>query len=363
MAWFRRPKSDPPVEASLPVPAAEPVAGRGEPGAVAQFWRWWQQSGADEVARALDEHDALKVVSLVGDHLGQVHPDLTWELAAGVPGSARALVVTPNGDPRLRAVARRWRRGAPPPDERWCFSDTRLPALDLTDRRVDLGGVSFEVSQARVMTLIEGDQVDVQVYHPGLAGLDRRSRRELCALVLDSVIGEAAVDTWVRYIDAVAEADGTMDLATFRERMERLADNYPLTGPRRAWWVRRSVDLDGEFYVRRQQPMRSGARPDFDTHVRLVVPYPSDPDRSGFHDVDTSRRLAAFAHRVEGILGPEGQLVATETRPGRRIMHFYVDGSTAAPRKVQAVAETWADGPVTCEAILDPAWEAVTHLS
>ena len=362
MAWFRRVKSDSPG-VDIPDTAAEPLmTAEGQPDSVLDFWSWWQRAGATEIAQALDEHDALRVVSLLSGELRRVHPGLRWELASGVAGSARALVVTPNGDPRLRPVARRWRRAAPPADELWCFSDTHLPAADLTERRVELAGESFDVSQARVAASIDGDQVDVQIYHPGLDGLDRRSRRELCALVIDSVIGEAAVDTWIRYIDASSHVDGTMDLPAFRGLMDRLARNYPLTGSRRVWWVRRGIDLDGEFFVRRQQPMRSGARPDFDTHVRLVVPYPSDPDRFGFHDLDTSRRLTAFEQRLEEALGADGQLVATETRPGRRVMHCYADSGTDASRRVCPVAWAWPDGSVTCDETFDPAWEAVSHL-
>ena len=152
------------------------------------------------------------------------------------------------------------------------------------------------------------------------------------------------------------------DLPAFRGLMDRLARNYPLTGSRRAWWVRRGIDLDGEFFVRRQQPMRSGARPDFDTHVRLVVPYPSDPDRFRFHDLDTSRRRTAVGQRLAGARGAAGQLGATETRPGRRVMPCYADSGADASRRVCPVAWAWPDGSVTCDETFDPAWEAVSHL-
>jgi len=45
-----------------------------------------------------------------------IHPDLQWEFAKG-RGSRIALVVSPGGNPRVRAAAARWLAEAPAPDD------------------------------------------------------------------------------------------------------------------------------------------------------------------------------------------------------------------------------------------------------
>lgn len=362
MAWFRRKRDEVPLATPTQLTAVqpEPDAG-GDP--IDDFWQWWSHGGAGEVGTALQANDALTVVGLLTARLNRVHEDLVWELVPGTAGSAHALVVTAAGDPRLRSIARRWVNRAPEADLHWCFADGRLPVGDLSERRVAIAGQSVELAEARIAAVIDGAQVDVEVFHPAMPGLDRAARRALCSLVVTNALGEPTTDVWIRYVDAASTVpDAAMTLETFRGLVGRLAANYPLSGPRRVWWVTRRLDWDGEFFIRRQQPLRAAGRPELDTHIRVAVPYPGDPDRDGFHDPGTSARMGIYEESLEAALGEHGQLIATETRPGRRILHLYADSTTDALERVRAATPAWSDGTAVLDVTFDPAWEAVGHL-
>ncbi|HRW19086.1 MAG TPA: hypothetical protein P5181_09605 [Dermatophilaceae bacterium] len=380
MAWFRRKKSD-------AAPMAESGAALDPSVPERAFWSWWCAEGATAVAHAIDARDVHGIVDLLSGPVEAMHRELHWELGPGEAGSQHVLVVSAGHDPRLRAIARRWLLAAPAADEVFCYSDGRIAQTRATEPTAAIGvqpaerteriehltvsndapvapdatDPAIDLEQVVIGATARGARVDLELYHPGLLGLDRAGRRRVTAELLTAALGESAADTWIGDVDHVETApERPTSVEELRELVERVAAKHPLSGPNRVWTVTRGVDLNGEYFVRHMEPLVAAGRPDLDTHVRLVVPYAAAS--GGFYDVRQAGLLGELETSLEDGLGETGQLVASENRPGRRVLHFYVDGTTAASAVLQKDLDSWAEGPIVCDVAFDPAWEAVGHL-
>ena len=169
--------------------------------AIRRFWSWWRAKGARATAAAIEAGEPERMFNRMARHLTAIHPGLIWEFAPGTD-SKHVLVVTSSGDPVLRAITSRWRMAAPRANKVWAYSSFRLPAADPATSVLTLGGAQIDVTSATVLADVSGSYVDVTMYHPRFTELPADQHLLTAFLLLDTVLGEAAVDTWVGTVTA-----------------------------------------------------------------------------------------------------------------------------------------------------------------
>jgi hypothetical protein len=331
--------------------------------AIDEFWAWWRAAGARESAEAIAAGDPERTATMLSRRVHAVDKGLAWELGPGSAGSEHVLTVTPDGNPDLRAVARRWRLAAPASDAVWEFSDTRRPAADVEGAALVLDGVEIDLASARVAARVDGHAVDVTVHHPAFGRLPEQRRTMAAFLLLDWAVGEADVEAWV---GAVATTTVTP------------LDPVPMTGLRAVVRQLRELNTDGDgnpgwvllqgegrngvaVVAGVQVPLKAVTAPHYDTHVAIAVPYTEQTD-AGFPGPAAFAAVRELENLLAERLGSSGRLVAHETSAGIRILHFYVDGTTPAAGQLRAAVTGWQQGRVRVDVAHDPAWKRVAHL-
>jgi hypothetical protein len=345
MALFRR---------NRPVVAASPQG-------IEDFWVWWAQIGARDVAAAVAADDLGSVEKLVSDAVEGVHPGLAWEVGSG-SDARNVLVVTAAGDPRLRAIARRWLRLAPTADPVWEYTDTRPPARGLDGATLDLDGRRVALREITVGWQMDEERarVDVLLHHPALAAVPEEARTEITLLVLDHLLGEEAVELWLGAIaPSVERPEGATGLESLRDAVRALAAQH--SGPEPTWQLIQARTPSGQpVLAAARVPLSSAVAPELDEHVRVELPYP--PNEAGLPDDDALQELRDLEDRIEAVLGRDGQVVAHETSGGQRTLHVYVDRTTDAHDRVLSAISTYPFPQVRTTTAHDPDWSAVGHL-
>jgi hypothetical protein len=200
-----------------PAPARPDVAAR----AVA-FWQGWYEL-LPEVSAALGDREPQRVENQLCDLVATVHPELHFSLERG-QRAIYALVVSGQEDPRLRPYTDAWRAAAPPEDAIWEYHDSVPPVPDPTLVTVNLGAHRIPLADVRVVAQVDGDVVDVAVYHPEMAALDDAARDAMTYLPLDAALGERLAAEHLRRVEtASTEPADTIGLLELRSLVQGLA--------------------------------------------------------------------------------------------------------------------------------------------
>jgi hypothetical protein len=212
MKWFRRRKAEDVVPAHLP--NADEAARR--------FWERWFEL-VPVVSAALGDGEPHRVEDELKFLVEGLHPDLVFSLEQGHM-AMYALVVTGQEDPRLRPYTDAWIKAAPPADMVWEFHDSVPPVPDPTEVVVNLGEVKMRLGDYRVVAQVDGDVVDVAVYHPALSELSDQQRQTMTFLPLDVTLGERLAGERLRRVEtAQLEPEGTISLLELRSLVRELA--------------------------------------------------------------------------------------------------------------------------------------------
>jgi hypothetical protein len=196
------------------VPNAEEAARR--------FWERWFEL-VPVVSAALGDGEPHRVEDELDALVKSLHPDLMFSLEQGHM-AMYALVVTGQEDPRLRPYTDAWIQNAPPTDMVWEFHDSVPPVPDPTEVVVNLGQVKMRLGDYRVVAQVDGDVVDVAVYHPALAELSEQQRQTMTFLPLDVTLGERLAGERLRRVEtAQLEPEGTISLLELRSLVRTLA--------------------------------------------------------------------------------------------------------------------------------------------
>lgn len=340
-------------------PRAAEVARQGA--AIEAFWRWWTQEGATEAAGAIADLRPERLVDPLGQHVAAIDPGLAWELTAG-SSSRHLLVVGPEGDPGLRATARRWLQAGPEPDEVWSYADTRPPVADLEGFRMEVDQVPIALDDVVLAARREGAHLEVSVYHPAFERLQQHTRTQVALLALDSVLGEADHELWIGHVEAIALAPlDPVPLTGLRSAVRDLRQDFVDSEGRPAWVVMEAHGHGGPIQAAAQVPLSPLTAPLLDTHVTVELPF-SDQTEQAFPGPRSLQALQALESTLSSRLGERGRVVAHESHNGVRVLHIYVDSTTDALRQVGEVAGGWSEGTATIRQARDPGWERVRHL-
>ena len=338
-----------------PSPAA---AARDEAARISAFWSWWSAEGAARTAAAIADQAPQRMVDELSRRFAAVHERLAWELAPGQQ-SEHLLVASPEGDPALRAVARRWLRGAPAPSEVWEYADARQASGDLIGLVLNVGGVDLPLGELTFAARTSDYRLDVTLHHPALASLPEGDRMQIAFLALDIAVGEEPVETWIGEIGVSTEPlpgaqllDQLVDVLDQHQR-EHLAEDG---GP--TWRLMSADPPEGRLVVSAMVPLSPTVAAQLDDHVQVVVPY-AGRTPEGLPDGATLDRLRALEDHLTERLGGSGMTVAVETLAGRRTLHYYVDSTTPAADVLKAAVAGWPEGGVEVRAKHDPGWHGV----
>jgi hypothetical protein len=330
---------------------------------IGEFWGWWETTGAAEIAEAISLRDLTAAGAVLSDRVRRIHPNLDWELGRGLHAQ-HVLIVTAAGDPGTRGIARRWLRAAPTSDDVWEYADMRRPSPD--------AGIKFDgmplVSIDAALVTIEPDRreaaLHVEVHHPTFPTLPDELRKRVTFLLLDLVLGEELVETWIGAISTAIEPPAhAVPISELLPAVASFAAAHVADDGGPSWRLMEGETAAGDRLVATAMvPLRSIQMPHLDTHVAVEVPYKAARE-DGLPQDETLSHLRDFEDHLTNRLGDSGRLLAHETAAGSRILHYYVDGTTPAAAQLQAAVTGWPDGPVTLDVSADAGWEGVRHLT
>ena len=329
--------------------------------AIADFWRWWGEAGAEQAARSIATGANEDIVAAMSRHVAAIAPGLAWEFSTGVL-ARHGLVVSPEGDALLRATARRWLRAAPETDETWEYADSRQPVADLSTTRLEVGDQTVSFGDIVVAARREGNRLDVTVHHPVFADTDERTRVTIAFLALDSALGETDVEVWVGEVQAseVSPLDG-FGLEGLRAVVRTLKAESTDADGEPNWAIFSAEGREGPILAMAQIPLAAALAPELDTHVAAFVPYADQTER-GLPGQTSLTALRDLEDSMVAALGSAGRVVAHQSHAGVRILHAYVDSTTTASEALRHAVEAWPHGTVDLSVTPDPGWENVAHL-
>jgi hypothetical protein len=198
-----------------PVDQPDPAA-RAE-----RFWRDWAEL-LPEMSAALGDRAPQRVENRLAELVAALHPELHFALERG-QRAVYALVVSGQEDPRLRRYTDAWRAAAPAEDAIWEYHDSVPPVPDPTLVTVNLGAHRLPLADVRVVAQVDGDVVDVAVYHPKMAALDPAARDTMTYLPLDAALGERLAAQRLRRVETAAnEPADTIGLLELRTLVQDL---------------------------------------------------------------------------------------------------------------------------------------------
>jgi hypothetical protein len=187
-----------------------------------RFWQGWYDL-LPEVSAALGDREPQRVENQLCELVAAVHPELHFALERG-QRAVYALVLSGQEDPRLRPYTDAWRAAAPAEDAIWEYHDSVPPVPDPTLVTVNLGAHRIPLADVRVVAQVDGDVVDVAVYHPEMASLDPAARDAMTYLPLDAALGERLAAERLRRVEtAEHEPVDTIGLMELRTIVQELA--------------------------------------------------------------------------------------------------------------------------------------------
>ncbi|MCW2815420.1 MAG: hypothetical protein JWN84_2875 [Nocardioides sp.] len=325
------------------------------------FWSWWLEQGAAACEAGIADGTLSELVDEITARVHAISPELVWELGPG-SSAQHLLVVSPEGNPDVRAAAHRWLLAAPAPTETWEYADARPPSGDPDSGGMRVGETDVDFAAIRVGATRVGNHVDVAVHHPALRELPEQARGAIAFLSLDHALGETDCETWVGNVgialDPPPDAVTLEDLRGLVTQVARDAvgdDGQPV-------WVLLQGEHDGApLMAAAQVPLASSWAPHLDTHLEIDVPY-ADATPDGLPAPEALDALRGLEDHLADRLAGTARLVAHETGRGRRLLHVYADSETPAAAVVEAAVTGWEQGRVEVRATPDPSWHGVRHL-
>jgi hypothetical protein len=326
------------------------------------FWDWWQREGRDAAERSTGSSaGAAAFAELMSQHVATLG-SLGWEIGAGET-SRHVLVLTSEGDPALRALARRVVLAAPEADDTWSYVDARPPAQDPESVVLSAGdGDALSLGEVVVGARKAGTRLDVVVHHPAFKDLPQEVRAQVTFLALDTALGEVDTEVWLGEVTPaeLAPLDG-FGLNALRAVVRDLKGQHVDRDGNPGWVLLQGETPAGPLVAAARAPLHPLTAPHLDTHVAVVLPY-DHATEAGLPADGSVEALREVEDTLAAELGVSGAVVAHQSVAGVRTLHVYVDSAADAVPVVRRVAATWPQGKASVHAMSDPGWQAVSHL-
>ncbi len=184
------------------------------PAVIEEFWYWFS-SETDNLANLIENKDYSAVAALLEPQVKRLHRDLAWEVGPG-NNSPCQMTITSAGNRSLRSETDRIISYAPiHPD--WEFHASRQPGempaeVSVPERDLVVPTQDWKFSPHDDL---ESGKVDLIIVDAMLATTDKNSAFSAAFIVLDTLLGE----------DAVEDSIGKIHFALPGEKFRRL---YPI---------------------------------------------------------------------------------------------------------------------------------------
>ncbi len=321
---------------SLPVTAGD---------AIAAFWEEWPRLRGlleQELARG-DYGDGTEQLT---DLTEAIDPGLEWDLLAGLE-ARHALCLSSASDPALRPLTEQWVRAAPESDGDWEYHPARIPVTP-----VALAVGNLRIHPRDVLVVIEPDQsrdeLNLTVGHPDFGGLDEVLQLQVVFRLLDDLLGEDLMESWVGSVDVVPHpltwGVPFLDLADE-------VDRHAASAAGQTWEFIEEEDEelgDSRLFINRSLKRIDHLDLDFVATVSIEV--------QSFDPV----LVREVEKDLAGVLGSEGVIYAHRAFDDFTVLYAYV-GEGAAD-DVRRLADRWS--PQVYEVMVepDPAWNTYEEM-
>jgi hypothetical protein len=328
----------------------------GSDDALKAFWIWFHENEAEleaKVAKGMTP----ELQSAMIERVTEIHPKLAWEFGSGAKAK-HSLALSGEGDPLLRLLAERWRAKGPGNTETWEFHTTKQPTSPeaVVTLELRIGGRDFKFSDARI-SISENKThrlLDVWVYHPLFADVDEQLSGTVTFIMLDSVVGEDAVERWIGGVEIAKDLPETsLGLAEFRDLVDGLVVKWPPGED--VWIMAEGKDpRTGEVQLYMLNPgLKRWDHPFEDTWCELKIPYP--PAQGGMPNPTELETLNGKEDELLGLLDEEAVFLGHRTGAGSRSIFLYIDDDSDVVSRIKGWADS-AGRPIEIETVFDPGW-------
>lgn len=328
---------------------------------IAAFWDWWSRDGAGRWAQVAGQQmPDQEMTEELREKVDAMGDGLAWEMGAGAE-SVHRLVVTADGNPALRATARRWLLAAPETDPIWSYADSRQAVSDIQQVGMQIGDHAMDGRDVTVGVRRMGSRIDVTVYHPDFTKLAQHEQSLAMFVLLDQTLGERQTETWIGELtpSEIPPLDG-FGLSGLRSVVRDLAAEHVTAEGEPVWALLKGQSPTGPVIASAQVPLAAAGWPLLDSYVRVEASY-SDAMPDGLPGESALTSLRELQEAVGEVVGEDGRVVGHETTRGVQAIHLYVDGRSDAEAQVKAAAKRWG-GSARVRQEWDPGWSAVQHL-
>ena len=205
---------------------------------------------------------------------------------------------------------------------------------------------TWQVDEAR-------ERVDAVYFHPTFPRMSEDLRGTVTFLMLDGPLGEDGVERWLGAIEPADKAPAdARPIAELRAAIETLAGRRPASASRDAGpGCRREPALrHPELALKRIDHLAC------DIHVVIDVGI-LRPDENGMPTNEEAEPLNAIEDELAPLL-PDAVYFGRETRPGRRVLHYFAPGDSPGKARLTAWASGHADRDPRVARTDDPRWTA-----
>ncbi|MXZ68677.1 MAG: hypothetical protein F4Z17_06830 [Acidimicrobiia bacterium] len=303
--------------------------------AIAAFWEEWPRL-RDVLERELAQGEYGDGTEHLTDLLKAVDPGLEWDLLPGLD-ARHALCLSSASDPALRPLTEQWVRAAPEADGDWEYHPARIPVAPGS-----LAVANFRIHPRDVLVAIEPDQsreeLNLTVGHPDFGGLDEVLQLQVVFRLLDDLLGEDLMESWVGTVDVVPHPlSWGVPLLDLADEVDRQAASA--TGQR--WEVIEEEDEelgDSRLFINRALKRLDFLDLEFVVTVSIEVP--------SFDPV----LVREVEKDLADTLGTEGVIYAHRTFDDFTVLYAYV-GELVAD-SVQRLTDRWS--PHVYEVMVEP---------
>ncbi len=189
------------------------------------FWKWFESRSQ----YFLDQIDAGKCGDLqpeISKNVNAMWPSFAWVFGPPPEGkNGHSFTLSGEGLIERQFLTEEWLRRAPE-IENWTFYASRQPGDVQPQVTMEIGENSFEFGGFWVSPVIdeENELVDITAWHPSFETAEENIKSTALFLMLDEILGEYGVDTWLGVIETsdakLAEAMPALELRDFLHDLE-----------------------------------------------------------------------------------------------------------------------------------------------
>ena len=270
-----------------------------------------------------------------------IDPGLEWDLSPGLD-ARHALCLSAASDPALRPLTERWVRAAPEPGGGWEYHPARIPVTP-----VALAVGNLLIHPRDVLVVIEPDQsreeLNLTVGHPDFSGLDEVLQLQVVFRLLDDLLGEDPMESWVGSVDVVPHPlSWGVPLLDLADEVDHRAASA--TGRKWEFIEEEDAELgDSRLFINRALKRLDYLDLDFVVTVSIEV--------QSFDPV----LVREVEKDLAGVLGTEGVIYAHRAFDDFTVLYAYVSEGVADG--VRQLADRWSPRVYEVMVEPDPAWD------